>query len=735
MATLKTSWLLSIWLVSLSKCSASEGPPAPPSRPDCYIPCDEKCQVDIHCTWEPRPDPQIPTNYTLHWEPANKEDQHGIIGSSSSGVIHREQFLNHGDLRVWVQAKNQHGYSESPDAKFNTADIHMPSPPKVTLSEHQDVLEVEWNATCDPQHPVGHCDLQHRTQEDQEWLQVKEVYRSFTLDNPRPCTVYEFQVRCSCDNGFMSDWSAIHRIASREMAPVAELDVWADCGIIPESHDCVLTWKELPPLQACRLILGYEVRLSYKNSTVKLVNVSTAEPRGLLVCEEMQCQFNSSLKDVSSVSVSAYNRHGGTVPSYLSVPETAFVSLERKEKNEQEIHLNVTEENLTVSWKQPHQLSDNLKEYVVQYKQAGCPLGQGFDWVKVSKTQKTAIFKGQFKKYTPFRVSLISVSRSNKIHHLLSAVGYSLEGAPSKVPSFKRLSSSATRAKLTWEPVPLLEQNGTILYYQIGVNRETVYNVSASKTSELLHLSPGHKYEVWIRAVTAAGPGEHSTITFHQKHTGITLCKLLHLLYTFFSLSVSLSGNLTPVLLGIFIPVAVCISVALLCACRGGKKVCPLMLSCLYEKVPDPRNSQIFRKVKNQINDPLGWICIPVCEPHPKISLLEVVEIQSCSFKSKQKETSDPEGLTRPVGDGFSPMDCMDDEREDAVTEETHRTDRKYGAEAYSKIVDSDEERDEEKEEEEEEREDCWSSSTEEPLESGYEKHFMPTALEILEVA
>lgn len=56
----------------------------------------------------------------------------------------------------------------------------------------------------------------------------------------------------------------------------------------------------------------------------------------------------------------------------------------------------MNEEYLTVSWDLPSQLSDNLKEYVVQYKQAGCPSGQGFDWVKVNKSQTTEMFKGLF---------------------------------------------------------------------------------------------------------------------------------------------------------------------------------------------------------------------------------------------------------------------------------------------------------------------------------------------------
>lgn len=54
----------------------------------------------------------------------------------------------------------------------------------------------------------------------------------------------------------------------------------------------------------------------------------------------------------------------------------------------------MNEENLTVFWDLPSRLSDNLKEYVVQYKQAGSPPGQEFDWVKVNKSNTTASFKG-----------------------------------------------------------------------------------------------------------------------------------------------------------------------------------------------------------------------------------------------------------------------------------------------------------------------------------------------------
>ncbi|XP_041673064.1 interleukin 12 receptor, beta 2a, like [Cheilinus undulatus] len=704
MATLKTRWLLSIWVLSLTEYFALAGPPAPPSPPECYIPCDKICQAHIHCTWEPRLDPQIQVNYSLYWKQSDTELQHVLRWANLSGFINRQHFAYNEDLHVWVQAKNHHGSANSSEAKFNPEDISKPSPPKIT-SSHQDPLEIFWAFNCQPQHFVGHCDVRHRTEEDPDWVMEEASCGSYSVHNPQLCTVYDFQVRCVCNTGLKSDWSAIHRATSKEMAPVGKLNVWMDCGIFPESSDCVLAFKKLPPSQACGSILGYEVRLSFKNSPSVLVN-TTDKPGGLMVCKEAQCHFNSSWKDISSASVSAFNCHGGSVPSYLSLALTGIG------ENERDIDLSMTEEYLTLSWKHPHLLYDNPNEYVVQYKQAGRPQGQGFDWVRVPTNQTTATFKGQFKKYTPYQVSLLKVSH-NQVHHLSSAVGYSLEGPPSKVPSFKVLSITATHATVTWEPIPLLEQNGTILCYQIGANNHEVYNVSASKTSKQLDLRsgyPGQEYKVWIRAVTAAGPGTNSTISFKKPHH---------------------NGYLNTILLGILLPVAVVICVIFLCVCQAGKKVCCLKPLCLYEKVPDPRNSNILK----QMNDPLGWICIPVNEPHPKISLLEVVEVPSWTFKSNVKKNSHPEESMRPmVGDGSSQMDCIDDQGKDAVTEESHRADQKYGREAYSKIVDSDEERDAEKEREE----DGWSSSKdseEEPMEFSYEKHFMPTAGEILKVA
>uniref|UniRef100_A0A3Q1F2G0 Interleukin-12 receptor subunit beta-2-like n=1 Tax=Acanthochromis polyacanthus TaxID=80966 RepID=A0A3Q1F2G0_9TELE len=511
-------------------------------------------------------------------------DGHTTKGNSSSGVIPRDH-SNFGELRVWVQAQNQHGSANSDQYDFHTEDIIKPQPPKFSSSD-QEQLEIHWNTFCG-QLSIGPCDVRYRTEEDQVWFEVSLVF--YSLPDAQPNTVYEFQVRCACHTGLKSDWSAILRIINAESVPVGEVDVWSDCGISPTSLDCFLTWK------ARRPILGYRVRILYNDGTESVKNVSTAEPSSQFMCDDSKWCLDFPLKDVSSVAVSAYNALGATVPSSLVVPKTAGISSSDYSKTME----NLSSDNLTVSWDQPSPFPDNLKEYVVQYKQAGCSPGRGFDWIKVNKSQTAAFFKGQFDS---------DASHSSKIFKMLN----------------------------------------------LGV--KGLYNISASPqhegmTFKLQDLRPGQDYEVWIKAVTVAGPGKSATKSFKTKKSenGTT---------SYLSFSVFLLLN-----------------------------------------------------IMSLFNEPMGWICIPT-EPQPKISLLEIVE--------KTPQASD--GLTKlVVRDGGSHMN--DDKKEDAVRDESDRTDHRYGKQAYSKMVDSDEEKD-----------GCWSSLEEQDIPSGYERHFMPSAAEILEL-
>ncbi|XP_016896325.2 interleukin 12 receptor, beta 2a, like isoform X3 [Cynoglossus semilaevis] len=692
-------WILSVLLlVFQTNCFTSTGPPALSSPPECFMPCDEKsCISDIHCTWEDRGlDHLFPTNYILHWK--TTDNNRGNVTSSNSlkGVIQREDFINHEELSVWVEAENQHGSGNSKENVFNTADIIKPPPPKVTLTQ-QEPLEIEWLSFCDElQFSAGTCDVRYRIDTNPVWSKQYEsgFLQTYVLDNYLPGTVYAFQVRCACRIGLMSDWSAVHKIRSEGKAPVGELDVWMDCSTTTGLLDCILIWKELPLFLARGVIMAYEVVLFYSNGTSVLLNVFTPDPKGLLTCSEMQCYFNCSLKDISSVNVSALNAHGATVPSHLKMP---ILDSSGQEKDDQIINLMMTEQNLTVSWELPTQQPYNLKiyeEYVVQYKQVGTPPGVGFDWVKVNKSQKVVFFKGHFRNYTPYRVSLFTVSHGKNVHFLSSNIGYSLEGAPSKVQSLKVLSIADTQVTLFWESDPLYKQKGLVLYYQVGTDSINVYNVSTSPLSSnetfvLKSLRPGQEYQVWIRAVTKAGPGANNTATFK-------------------TIQLENDVSLLPSLTALFL---LLVALLFFLWCYTSDKV-GLWLS---EKVPDPSNSQIFKHLK--MNDASASIFIPILERHPSISVLEVVNRFSGDFKPN---------LEKSLADKSARHDeILHIDRHNEQKLACDRADQRCRREEYSKMVDSDEEGNN--------KVDSWSSSEEEEFTPGYEKHFMPTALDILE--
>lgn len=78
----------------------------------------------------------------------------------------------------------------------------------------------------------------------------------------------------------------------------------------------------------------------------------------------------------------------------MFVDSTEHLPCSGKWETQHVLHFKMSLKNITVSWKVPPQLSNSLKEYVVQYKQAGTFPGHAFSWVKLNKSQTTAFFKG-----------------------------------------------------------------------------------------------------------------------------------------------------------------------------------------------------------------------------------------------------------------------------------------------------------------------------------------------------
>uniref|UniRef100_A0A3B4BF09 Fibronectin type-III domain-containing protein n=1 Tax=Periophthalmus magnuspinnatus TaxID=409849 RepID=A0A3B4BF09_9GOBI len=513
----------------------------------------------------------------------------------------RNYFTSHSELRVWIQTQDQDGtVFNSKTVSFNTMFIS---------SQHRSSFYGK-SLCISP-------------------FQQKEggVSGSYTLNNPEPCTNYSFQVRCACGTSMMSGWSKVHVIRSAERAPIGKLDIWRDCDMLRPSSNCVLTWKRLPMSQARGHILGYNLTLYYNNGTNSVLNMSAAESV-CMICNEVQCYHNSSLKDVKFVSFNAYNALGMTAPSHLAV-QTPGIHIKA-------IDLKMNRNNLSVSWNATW-ISDNISEFVVQYKEAGSPLGKGLDWVRVNTRQ--------FKNYTAYQVSVFTISYT-----------LSKEVLPAKVPLFKVLTYGTTHVTLLWETVLMSVHN--------------VYNVSAypqmeNRTFTLTNLTEDHNYKVWIKAVNQAGSGPNTTVLFKTQDTENIGMKELN--YTFSNIIFFVVKN----------------------------KTCPIAF--LDKKIPDPHNMLCF----------VSFIDNPATEQHPKMSIIEIVNISQRAFTSKMADQ-----MNCDIGDNI-------------VEEGRQKTQCGSGKEEYSKMIDSDED----KNEEEEDNDTCSSSSGGDH--AGYEQHFMPTELDI----
>ncbi|KAK0143846.1 Interleukin-12 receptor subunit beta-2 [Merluccius polli] len=605
----------------------------------------------IQCVWDPGPRIETPSIYTLHWKSADGSEQE-VRGNNSSAYIPRDQVSSHSKLSVWVRVENPPCSASSGRYSFNTASIVKPATP--TIENHTlRPLEIYWEPKCSKQGlSEGNCHVRHRVAPDEGWQEEEEGLhgRAYSLENVHPYSWYEFQVRCACLGSLLSDWSQVYKVESPGAAPVGLLDVWSDCRTSFKSSECVLMWKRPPRWQARGEILGYVVMLFHNNGTVTVVNASVvAMPTDRLTCDKKRCHLDNIRRDVTAVNVSAYTAHGATTPARLYMPLSA------QENRGEALKLDINSKALVVFWKLPTQhINNNQSEYVVQYKQAGHPPTQGFDWIRVDRSKMSATLTGQFEKYIAYQVALFSVSPNGSSDHISSAVGYAHEGTPLRGPFFD-VVSTANSANVTWEPIPLLQRRGVIVCYQIGVDSQRVYNVSVPQGIEnqsllLERLKHGQEYMVWIRAMTAAGPGPNSTMLIKTQDLEHSLCYANILIY------VSLF--------------------------RTFKRIFGLI------KVPDPNNSHVVQKG--------SWvhICVPAEESDPVLSQLEIVK--SC-LDEMAEEYRESQGAMKGVAD--------QGKRAGSGIRSTRE-------ECYSKMTDSDEDMD--------------------TFTSDYEKHFIPTAEDIM---
>ncbi|KAG7491429.1 hypothetical protein MATL_G00003430 [Megalops atlanticus] len=685
-------------------------PPSRPSPPQCHIPHNG---TDLHCAWDPGRDTLLSTSYTLHWDsdalgrlmnsasptagPHLPDFAGTITKSERSGIISRKRFSTYSYMSVWVSASNPLGSEQSEKATFNSGWV-VKSPTPV-ISSHfadPDCLEIQWDeplcflSGLRKEGADLSCEAQYRRADEETWTEGEDVgQNSFLLQEAQPFSEYRFRVRCTCHGSpkLTSDWSKTYAAWTMEAAPIGLLDMWSDSRATEQA----LVWKELPLATARGRVLGYIVTVdgAVGNRTVMNISAKDLGVREGGGGEVGQCcRLPLSLRGVTGVNVSAYTSVGTSPPAALALPATGPPV---------PVLLSVTvvkEGNgLNVSWDLPSNLT---KKFVVQREEAGLPRTQGFDWTRMNESQRSAILTGDFRNYTPYNVTLFSVVDSQR-YLLGSAIAYTVQGVPPQVPGFQVSKISSSDVTLTWEHIPLTQRRGIIRQYRLGQGNSTEYIVRGDNTS--LHLSglrPGWRYKFWISAESKAGEGPRHTVTFStQNSTGFYIITLWVLGLVF-----CLGLLMVPWVL---------------------RRVrCFLVPSWCYERVPDPTNSKLFHQTQNPV-----WVGSgPDEDPDPKLTLLEVVEALPVCLEETPSLDEQTEGA---VAQGAEEQVQTDRKRsrkggeeERAGVEGLVLRSREPG---YSEVITGEEK-------ESGESEPSWSA-TDVQFFSGYEKHFMPSPLEI----
>ncbi|XP_056127990.1 interleukin 12 receptor, beta 2a, like [Rhinichthys klamathensis goyatoka] len=660
-------------------------PPSSPSRPDCAI---EDLNEDIHCSWTKSNEPMIPTIYTLHWK-----DCDGNIKSRESDqenvVINRAEYMKSTDITAWVTAKNGLGSAQSEESVFNTGHIIRPDPPN-NITHTFMPLVIYWNMDCDSVDPLDKkCQVQYHTHDHMlDWIQEDDLQSTFPLEDSQPFTEYSFRVRCHCgyEEKVMSDWSSVFSVRTPPAAPVGQLDVWSDCVPYSDNSSCNIYWKEMPLSQARGEISNYIVTLKLKNGTEIKQVTRQSRDTGSQHRTEQNCpqlrRFPLKM-GVMGVFVSANTSMGTSIPTFMLFPVRGQTT--------PEVNLSVMGEKQTlrVSWSVHPQFSDSVLEYVVQHVSV-VPHLACLSWVRVNRTQTSVTITGDFRNYTAYNVSLYTVF-NNHSTFLKSAIAYTLQGVPPKVPQFDVKIVSQSSVILMWSPIPLHESKGVILHYSVGIN-ETGYNVSSDSTSmHLSDLQPARQYQAWVSAVSAAGEGMRSITTFSTTEEN-----------SFF----------TSILMAVFILLSFLILVI------AFKLV---WLRYCSQKIPDPLNSKSFNHMNFQHAWP--WLC-SLSESPLKISELEIVENLHPTTPTSPSETElekiliDVEPQQFQVPDGLG----RTNEGGEKWLEDSEESNRRHISKQdswrkeYSEMVDTDEE-------EGAGGEEWWDQQGV----SDYERHFMPS--------
>ncbi|XP_048458034.1 interleukin-23 receptor-like [Rhincodon typus] len=519
-------------------CVASLQPGYPPDQPK-----DLTCiwrHSKMMCTWIAGKQTFLETYYALHIqsEGTGKEQIFPTNLRSSSVTVPGDHLQKAVIYRVWIQAENALGNATSKHLTFSLNDIVKPDAPMITkvefLNNSVPKIIIHWristNAECQ-------FEIRYRiiSNPNMRWtLVAKNTFiisgNSGYFYNWEPFKEYEFQIRCNLikSNNYWSDWSKSFINKTPEAEPGGVLDVWSSCEPIKPNKRkrIIIYWKPLHPQETRGIILGY--RIFYQQNgpemTIRVCNVS-----------ETQYSWQTPWTP-DNIFVTAFNSKGDSTPAMLHIGESNMMA----PRNLRVIPAG--DSGIYVKWEPPHEVSEPVLGYVVDWREAADNNKQLLNWKRLPKDNHS-LFLGQSSSLQEYLAEGRSIKPRKRYNISVTAMyqkgrglscsaqGYSIEGKPTTGPNVSVLKIAGQQVLLKWGEIPLEEQHGFITNYTIYLKRGTdgsylvPYNViNPTVRTYWLTLGFDDVYIVYMTATTAAGEGaKGADLTIRQDHYSIAL--------------------------------------------------------------------------------------------------------------------------------------------------------------------------------------------------------------------
>nr|XP_033787010.1 interleukin-6 receptor subunit beta isoform X2 [Geotrypetes seraphini]XP_033787019.1 interleukin-6 receptor subunit beta isoform X2 [Geotrypetes seraphini] len=479
----------------------------PPDKPE-NLTCILYNKDIFTCTWNPGRPTFLHTNFTLknQWSLKTHPDCIPRNNVNNSCTIPVDQFDVYINSVLWVEAENALGKNRSDQLTVDPVDVVKPNPPvieKVICFEN--ALKIVWKNPLDEVMVALKYNIRYKVTGSMTWTKVPEedtaTHRdSFTLQGLKPYTEYVISLRCKSlkDTGHWSDWSKEKSAVTLETKPIKGPDLWRKIDDFSQrDRQVLLKWKKLEHWNANGLIKGYTVTIKKKRQPFLMINTT-----------ETSYTVNLT-KDAYMVTVKAYNKAGVSPESMLTIPAKDFKEL----PGVTNITTFVKDKQLWVEWTAPN-VSD-IERYIIEWHTKS---NSTTEWQQESSSSQCTFLQGNI---IPMKRYMISIYPLYKDGHGRgqSIEAYLKQGNPTIGPSIITKKVGKNEVLLTWNQIPVDDQNGfirnyTIFYKPNNGNESSVTVDETCREYTLSSLSGNTQYLVRMKAYTDSGGTNGPDFTF-----------------------------------------------------------------------------------------------------------------------------------------------------------------------------------------------------------------------------